>query len=278
MSVLKKVAIGLGVLVLLAGGVVAWLWHQATALPDWYTEVPAAELAEYAGAEQDSEGAEPKWIAFDHDGERLEEEIPLEPDAPRGIGGVMREAVGEEAMPAPEKPAAEPKRKKKRSRKAKRHELRGFHRGLTKRRKKRRKGPPLSPAEKAAREEATTTKAKAVRASRAVYEDGHLEVGVVLDLADFPADKLAPKERARYERAVKNFPGLTNRDVWVGVEDDAVIVDGYLQLGLDAKVRVGKLTYSLAGAAKRLGMKPEQLLREVNRELRRAGFVDPDSR
>lgn len=276
MSALKKVALGVGVLVLLGGGIAAYLWHQATALPDWYTEVPAMELAEYAGAEADSEGAEAKWIAFDQEGERLEEETPLEPEAPRGIGGVMRDAVGEEAMPPP--PPPQPEKTSKRSGKAKRHELRGFHRGLTKQRKRRKKEPPLSPAEKAAREEAAKKKAQAVRASRAVYEDGHLEVGVILDLSDFPADKLNDKDRARYERAVKNFPGLTNRDVWVGVEDDAVIVDGYLQLGADAKVRVGKLTYSLAGAAKRLGMKPEQLLREVNRELRRAGFVDPDAR
>lgn|GEM_PF-1358180 len=276
MSVLKKVAIGVGVLVLLAGGITAYLWSQATALPDWYTEVPATELAEYAGAEADSEGAEAKWIAFDQEGDRLEEEIPLEPEAPRGVGGVVREAVGEEAMPPPSPPKSD--EKTKRSSKAKRHELRGFHRGMTKRRKRRKKGPPLSPAEKAAREDAAKKKAKAVRASRAVYEDGHLEVGVILDLSDFPVDKLNEKDRARYERAIKNFPGLTNRDVWVGVEDEAVIMDGYLQLGADAKVRVGKLTYSLAGAAKRLGMKPEQLLREVNRELRRAGFVDPDSR
>ena len=276
MSVLKKVAIGLGVLLLVAGGVVAYLWHQATALPDWYTEVPATELAEYSGAEADSEGAEAKWIAFDQEGDRLEEEIPLEPEPPRGIGGVMREAVGEEVVPPPQPP--QPDKKSARSGKAKRHELRGFHRGLTKRRKRNKQGPPLSPAEKAAREDTAKKKAKAVRASRAVYENGHLEVGVILDLSDFPADKLNERDRTRYERAVKNFPGLTNRDVWVGVEDDAVIVDGYLQLGADAKVRVGKLTYSLAGAAKRLGMKPEQLLREVNRELRRAGFVDPDSR
>lgn len=276
MRVLGKVAIGVGVVVLLAGGIAGYLWHQATALPDWYTEVPKTELAEYSGAQADSEGAEVKWIAFDQEGERLEEEVPLEPEAPRGIGGVMRDAVGEEAMPPPDPP--QPEKETKRSGKAKRHELRGFHRGLTKRRKRKKDDAPLSPAEKAAREQAAKKKAKAVRASRAVYENGHLEVGVILDLSDFPADKLNERDRTRYERAVKNFPGLTNRDVWVGVEDDAVIVDGYLQLGADAKVRVGKLTYSLAGAAKRLGMKPEQLLREVNRELRRAGFVDPDTR
>ncbi|MFY0530960.1 hypothetical protein [Nannocystis pusilla] len=35
----KKLAIVLLVLLLLAGGVVTYLWLQVTALPDWYTEL-----------------------------------------------------------------------------------------------------------------------------------------------------------------------------------------------------------------------------------------------
>jgi hypothetical protein len=63
----------------------------------------------------------------------------------------------------------------------------------------------------------------------------------------------------------------------VGVDDEPMSVGGYLALSPEAEVRVGKLTYSLDSAAKRLGMTPIELRMEVNRELRRLGFVDPDA-
>ena len=65
--------------------------------------------------------------------------------------------------------------------------------------------------------------------------------------------------------------------MWVGVEDRPISVGGYLQLSPEAEVRVGKLTYSLASAAERLGMSPVELRLELNRSLRRLGFVDPEA-
>ncbi|MEX1362520.1 MAG: hypothetical protein AB1Z98_05300, partial [Nannocystaceae bacterium] len=138
---------------------------------------------------------------------------------------------------------------------AKRHELRGFHV---------RRG-----------KDGTRKTNPAIQASRAVYEDGALEIGVILDLSKLPQDKLKPRDRERYARAIKSFPGITKRDVWVGVEDEPISVGGYLQLSPEAAVRVGKLEYSLAGAAKRLGMSSVELRMELNRALRRLGFVDP---
>ena len=58
---------------------------------------------------------------------------------------------------------------------------------------------------------------------------------------------------------------------------NAISVGGYLQLSPEAEVRVGKLTYSLASAAERLGMSPVELRLELNRSLRRLGFVDPEA-
>ncbi len=250
---LKKVAIAFAVLVLVGVGVVAWLWNQATALPDWYVEEQAAALDAGDLADPDDPDAPPpQWIAQDQAGNPLDdvEPVPLV-GAPEPAGPAT----------APSEATAAPKKKTKKRGKAKRHELRGFHR----RRAKGNKGGK------------SAQRAKAVKASRAVYEDGELELGVVVDLSDFPKDKLSEKDRRRYDRAIANFPGLTKRDVWVGVEDKPVTVDGYLQLGPDAQVRVGKLRYSLSGAAKRLGMKPSQLRAELNRELRRLGLVDPDA-
>lgn len=46
---LRKVAIALGILLLLAIGVIVYLWKQATALPDWYTAEAAPTAAPTAG-------------------------------------------------------------------------------------------------------------------------------------------------------------------------------------------------------------------------------------
>ena len=249
---LKKVAIALGVLLLLAAVTLGWLWHQATALPEWYTE---GSLEELAGPPEGAEGpiAPPQWIAFDDRGDRL----PTEPAEPfPELEAEPLRGAGVEAA-SPETSVAPRPRRHRAPEGAKRHELRGFH--VRRGKDGKRKGSP------------------AIRASRAVYEDGALEIGVILDLGRLPKDELKPRERERYERAVRRFPGLTKRDVWVGVEDRPISVGGYLQLSPEAEVRVGKLTYSLASAAERLGMSPVELRLELNRSLRRLGFVDPEA-
>ncbi len=245
MSVLKKIAIVVAVLVVVAAGAVGWMWHQATALPDWYTEQPADELE---STQPGSEPAPPRWIAQNEDGQVVPDAtpVPLAP-APQDENGADETA--------PPRPAPSPARRTRSSPAAKRHELRGFHRARTK------KGKDHG----------------AVKASRAVYQDGHLEIGLILDLSRLPRDELKKRDRQRYDRAVANFPGVTERDVWVGVDDEPITVMGYLQLSPQAEVRVGKLTYSLASAAKRIGMRPIELRVQLNRELRKLGLVDPEA-
>jgi hypothetical protein len=252
----KKLAIAgavLLVLLLVAGGIFAYLWNQATALPEWYTD---ASTEEYAGTPDDDDvpPGPSRWIAFDEQGNRLPDPEP-DPEAAFFPEPAQAEAMPRrsydytEAAPTPP-PRVRPPRT---GPKPERHEMRGFHRHV--------KGKP-SPA---------------IRASRAVYEDGRLEIGVILDLQQVPVDRLKPRDRARYDRAVQNFPGIMERDIWAGVEDEPLRTGGYLALSPEAEVRVGKLKYSLDGAAERLGMTPLELRLEVNRELRRLGFVDPDA-
>jgi hypothetical protein len=254
----KKLAIAATVLLsllLITAGVLAYLWNQATALPEWYTEGNASE---FAGVPEDADvpPGPSRWIAFDEQGNRIPE-----PEPEPGSAYFAWPAEAEpEAMPrryydyAEAAPAPPPRvRPPRTGPKPERHEMRGFHRHV--------RGKP-NPA---------------IRASRAVYEHERLEIGVILDLQQLPVDRLKPRDRARYERAVQNFPGIMERDIWVGVEDEPLRVGGYLALSPDAEVRVGKLKYSLDGAAERLGMTAIELRLEVNRELRRLGFVDPDA-
>jgi hypothetical protein len=116
---------------------------------------------------------------------------------------------------------------------------------------------------------------KAVRASRATYRGGKLEAGVVLDLSQIPRDNLSEHDRDLLERAATNFPGIAKRNVYVGIEDHPVAVDGVLQLGSEPTIRIGRLRYSLPTAAGRLGMAPATLRAELDRELRRLHLTDP---
>ena len=232
----KKILLALLAVVVVGAGVVIYYFRQATALPEWYEEDPTAF------EEGDTEGSPPaEWIALNDEGEEIEEVEWPEVEAEMGA---------ESPAATPEAPAPNAG-KKRRRRRAKKHELRGFHR----RSGKRNKG--------------------VVRASRAVVEGDKLEAGVVLDLSRLPKDDLVERDRKLYDRAIKNFPGLSRRNVYVGIEDHPATENGMLRLGDDPKVRIGNLRYSLSGAAKRLGMTPAELRRELDREIRRMKLQDP---
>lgn len=233
-QVVKKLLLVIAILVLVGAGIAFYLWRQATALPDWYTQADG-ETDGLELEESDTQG-EVRWVSVPPDDGALEEPLPP-PSGPAAADAPSSKPTGVRSA-------------HKRGRSDK-HVLRGFHR----------RGNGKSKG--------------AVRASRAVLDGNELEAGVVLDLSKVPRDKLVERDERLYERAVANFPGITKRDVYVGIEDEPVTQDGVLQLGPDPKVRIGNLRYSLDEAAKRLGMSPADLRAEFNRELKRLGFTDP---
>lgn len=197
----KKLAIFLLVLLLVAVGVVVYLWTQVTALPEWYSELAAGD----APAPVEAADGRLQW-------------------AP---------AAGE----------------------AGRKELRNFHRKAAK------KSPEV---------------AAVIKASRATIEDGKLEAGVVADLSKLPAEKMNDSQQSLYQRARQSFPALTERDVYIGVEDPSpVFKDGRLEIGPSARVKIGNLTYSLDSAAERLGMTPDKLRHELEAQFRQLGVAAP---
>jgi hypothetical protein len=108
---------------------------------------------------------------------------------------------------------------------------------------------------------------KAIKQSRAAYAGGQIEAGAVLNLSDADVDSLSPEERERFKQTVDAFPALTERDVYVGVEGDVSERDGRMVLGPDAELRVGDSRYSIASAAKRLGMSEAELRKTIEDEL-----------
>ena len=226
---LKKLAIALGVVLLIGAVVVFVLYRQVTALPDWAED----EVAEQEAMDPD---APVEWQA------EGEGEAPLPPE--------VAEALPPEPTSAPPSPAS-PTTPAPAEKKAKRYVLKGFHR--------RGKGAGK----------------KAVRASKAVLEDGKLEAGVVLDLSRIEDAKMSDSDRGLYEGALEAFPPLRKKNVYVGVETRPVRKDGVLQLGKRAKLRVGNVRYDLGSAARKLGMSEAGLRKALNRNLRTLGFKAP---
>lgn len=211
---LRRLAVVVLVLLVAGGAWLAYTFHQATALPDWYDP---ADLAQ-----EEAPASEIGWVVVPEAGERAQ-------------------------PPTTEVPA--PKR-------AKRRVLRNFHL----------RSAAKNPAAR-----------KAVRASRAVYEDGRLEAGLVINVSEIDRGKLKKADREFYERALEAFPSLKNRDVYVGIEDEPSTADGYLQLGPDTQVRIGDLRYSLNRVARKLGLSRAKVRKQINAEFVRLKLTDPDA-
>lgn len=182
------------------------------------------------------------WVIVPEDGEPFPEELV----SPPSKGGPPGPAAGGKKKRA----------KKKRRSKGQRRELRSFHK------KTRIKDPNVRAAAKA---------------SRAIYEDGHLEAGVVLDMSKIDRAKLDKKGRAFYDKALKAFPSLKRKEVYIAIEDTPSSKDGYLVLSDKAKIRIGKLDYSLEKAAKKVGVSPNKMRRQLNKEMKRLKMRDPNA-
>jgi hypothetical protein len=117
----------------------------------------------------------------------------------------------------------------------------------------------------------------AIRASRATFDAGQLEAGIVFDASGVAIEQLEPDSRALYERAIRTFPSLRKQQVFLGIEDEPVTRDGFLQLGPRPRVRIGELRYSLKSVARRLGVDPRRVEAEINRAMRKLKLTDPDA-
>ncbi len=236
---LKKLILGGGMVLLLAIGGGLYLWSQATALPDWYEE----------------QVDEPNVGRFTRS--------PEQPPTPRhgGLGPAplslvwddSSTATGQQDLPqvvvSPKKHGAGPRRKRVKK------EIRSFHL----------QGAVRNP-----------TLQGAIRGSRATYDSGKLEAGVVLNLSDVSRDDFSSRDQKTLDQALQAFPSLAKQSVYVGLEDEPVFRDGIMQLGSHPRVKIGKLDYSLAAAARRLGLSNAVLRGQIDAELRRLRIADPE--
>lgn len=189
-------------------------------------------------------------------------QTPTAPPASDGVAGHRRPGVtapglrwveieteGGKAAEASQRPQAKqrPRRKPK--------EIRNFHVQMLMR------GDPLQPA---------------VRGSRATFKAGELEAGVILDVDAIDYTKMRSKDRASVRKALSML-GLSGRKVYLGLRDRPLQTQGMLQVSNDARIEIGKSSHSLAWVARRVGVSPSRLRRQINTILRNTQIRHPDA-
>lgn len=105
--------------------------------------------------------------------------------------------------------------------------------------------------------------------------DGKIESGAVINLSKLPETTLNQREQDALLKLAKAFPGLSERDVYVGVEGNPSIQDGQLKLD-GTHLRIGNLRLSISDVARQLGVSEDALRERLDREisLDRVGVQD----
>lgn len=103
-------------------------------------------------------------------------------------------------------------------------------------------------------------------------QSDRIQSGVVLNLADIPADALPPQGQQALEQLTQSLPMLANRDVYIGIQGRPQIVDGRLVLDDSTVINIGRLKIPLSDVASQLGMTSEELANHLAGALAASGL------
>lgn len=106
----------------------------------------------------------------------------------------------------------------------------------------------------------------AVKGISTTIADGKIASGAVINLSAVRDKTLNSPGQPILEEITKVLPGLTDREVYVGVEGTPAIETGQLKLA-NTRIRVGNLRFSLADVAQRLGTSEAELQQQLDRQL-----------
>lgn len=109
--------------------------------------------------------------------------------------------------------------------------------------------------------------AEAVKAVKTNIKEGKIEGGAVVNISEIPTAHLRASETAAITRAFKVFPGLENREVYIGIEGKPTIEDGQLKFDENTKIKIGNLSFTQAELSEKLGIPESQIRQFTNLEL-----------
>lgn len=106
--------------------------------------------------------------------------------------------------------------------------------------------------------------AEAVKAVKTNIKEGKIEGGAVVNISEIPTAHLRESETAAITRAFKVFPGLENREIYIGIEGKPTIEDGQLKFDNNTRIKIGKLSFTQAELSEKLGI-PESQIRQFTK-------------
>lgn len=106
-------------------------------------------------------------------------------------------------------------------------------------------------------------------------ENGRIESGLVMNLADVPREALPVEGQQAVDNLTRTFPFLANRDVYLGIEGSPKIVNGALSLE-DTHVKLGQLSLPVANVASQLGLSQTDIEQQIEAALSQQGLTPSD--
>lgn len=104
-------------------------------------------------------------------------------------------------------------------------------------------------------------------------ENGRLETGTVVNLADLPLEQLSDRDRNRVEQLLSIVPALNEQQLFIGLESSPQIRDGRLELEGNTTVRVGQLRLPLDVVAQQFGISVDELETQLTESLESQGVA-----
>lgn len=98
-------------------------------------------------------------------------------------------------------------------------------------------------------------------------KDGVLESGTVVNLANLRREQLSSNTTEALDKAIKMFPTLENKDIYLGISGRPKIENGQLKLDENTQVKLGNLSFSLVELSQRLGISQEKLAEKLSLSL-----------
>lgn len=108
---------------------------------------------------------------------------------------------------------------------------------------------------------------QALKGVNTSVQNGQIESGAVINLAEVPIDQLSSGEQAFLGKLLNTFPELGQRSVYVGMQGKPVAEQGQVRLDDNTRLKLGNLSFTTAELAQRLGVSEEQIRQRIQLEV-----------
>lgn len=112
---------------------------------------------------------------------------------------------------------------------------------------------------------------QATRGIQTNIDPDKLEIGAIVNPQALSDTALKKSEKAALGRVMQEFPGLSDREVYIGIESQPRIENGRIQIDDNARIKVGNLSFTVREISDKLGISPDKVLEKINQNL---DFID----